>query len=148
MPCKIQGYMKIFQKFFFFGWGGGGERERKEKENNPCEGRNCSGGGTACVLKLYISRTIIQLPELTINSGSTDEALSGWGGCRGGSQYKWVPVRVLTAQTLVPMLTTTSSLLMPRFKPSPYRSTEREVESPGPGLPQGGQALCFRPDNS
>lgn len=58
--------------------------------------------------------------SLTTNCGRVLELLAGCGARGGGSQYRWVSVSVFTRHSLSPMYTRTSSLLIPRLRPSPW----------------------------
>lgn len=72
-----------------------------------------------------------QGPNLTTNCGRVLEPLAGCGARGGGSQYRWVSVSVFTRHSLSPMCTRTSSLLMPRLRPSPWETEQ----GPEPGRP-------------
>lgn len=67
------------------------------------------------------------LSLLTTNWGKGVLASSGWGTVSGGSQYRWLWVRVFTVQTPFPIIARTSSLLIPESKPSPWRKLNRHL---------------------
>lgn len=63
-------------------------------------------------------------PSLTTNCGSVLVPLAGCGARGDGSQYRWVRVSVFTRHSLSPMCTRTSSLLIPRLRPSPWETDQ------------------------